>query len=365
MAEGLGYVRAVPEAPHAALGHDRSRWARRDVLRIGLGLGLGAPLLGACTTSPTVLPGPGTSGRATSGPAGPTPGSASPAPAPTVPAGAASEQALSVRAAAVLDGPHRKDLGADRRALLTFLRDAHADHAVALAGPDPTTRPTTAVPSPSAAPPDVSGQSLAASMKALARAESAQAAAQRRAAAAASGLEALVAGSLAVAAETYAAALGASRTPGVGRAREHRATPLLSDVEASAELVAQLHAVVYGYQLAIGVLKYSSAARRRAVGELASARTLLDAQISFLLSRKADVPPAEPAYAPSPAVRSPADATRLVRGMQYRLAPFVGLTLAAAGSAGARTVALTQLRSTVRTSVTWGAGLQVWPGWPD
>ena len=365
MAQGLGYVRAVPEGPRAPSADAGSGWARRDVLRAGLGLGLAAPLLGACTTSPTVLPAPGSSGRPTAGPTGPTPGSASPAPAPGLPAAAVAEQALSVRASAILGGPHREDLGADRTALLTFLRDAHADHAVALAGPDPTARPTTAVPSPSAAPPDVSGQSLAASLKALARAESAQAAAQRRAATAASGLDALVAGSLAVAAETSAAALGASRTPAVGRVREHRPTPLLSDVEAAAQLVAQLHAVVYGYQLAIGVLKYASAARRRAVGELAATRTLLDTEITFLLSRKADVPPAEPAYAPSPAVRSPGDASRLVRGMQYRLAPFVGLTLAAAGSSGARTVALTQLRSTVRTSIAWGAGLQVWPGWPD
>ncbi len=352
----------MPEAPHVAPGGVPARWARRDLLRAGLGLGLAAPLLGACSASPTVRPGPQASGRATSGP---TPRAASPGPAPGVPAAAAAEQALSAYAAAVLAGPHRKDLGGARTALLRFLRDAHAEHAVALAGEDPSTRPTTAAPSPTATPPHLAGQSLTASLKGLARAESAQAVAQRRATTATAGLGALLAGSLAVAAESYAAALRTSSTPAVGRLREHRPAPLLSDVEAAARLVAQLHALVYGYQLAIGILERTGPARRRAIGELARARALQDTQVAFLLSRRADVPAAEPAYAPPAAVRTSGDATRLVRGMQYRLAPYVGLTLAAAGSEAARTVALTQLRSTVRAAGAWGAGLQAWPGWPD
>lgn len=346
----------MPEAPHAPGG----RWARRDVLRLGLGVGLLAPVA-ACSASPVTQP------SSTSAPAGSSataPPSASPAPAPTVPAAATAEQALSVHAAAILTGPRRKSLGRDDRDLLTFLRDAHAEHAVALAGDDPTSRPTTAAPSPSTAPPDLAGKSLAASLKALARAESRHAAGQRRAAAAASGLGALLAGSLAVAAETYAGALGASNPPGVGKVRAHEPAPLLTDVQAAAALVAQLHAVVYGYQLAIGRLKYSSAARERAVSELADARALMDAQIAFLLARKADVPAAEPAYA-TPDPRTPGDAGRLVRGMQTRLAPFVGLTLAAAGTPKARGAALARLRGTTRTAARWGAALQVWPGWPD
>ncbi|SEQ13712.1 DUF4439 domain-containing protein [Microlunatus flavus] len=349
----------MPVAPH----HPGGRWARRDLLRLGLGLGAGvgaAPLLAGCSTSPTVQPPPGGATSARTAPP-----SASPAPAPTVPAAATAEQSLSALAAAVLAGPHRKDLAGAQRTLLTFLRDAHADHAVALAGDDPSSRPTTSAPSPSAHAPDLRGQSLSASLKRLAQAESRQASAQRRAATTASGLDALLAGSLAVAAETYAAALSASKAPPVGRLRAHRPAPLLTDVAATSQLVAQLHAVVYGYQLAIGKLKYASGARRRAVSELAAARTLLDTEIAFLLSRKADVPAAEPAYAPTAGVRSAGDAIRLVRGMQYRLGPFVGLTLAAAATPKERTAALTQLRSTVRTAGAWGAGLQAWPGWPD
>jgi hypothetical protein len=127
--------------------------------------------------------------------------------------------------------------------------------------------------------------------------------------------------------------------------------------------VGQLDAVVFGYQLAIGRLKYSSSARRRAVSELAATRRLLDARIAFLLSRKAKVPAAEPSYAST--VRSSADARRLVRGMQARLEPYAGMTLAAAGTAEARRQALALLGSTSRTARAWGAPLQAWPGWPD
>jgi hypothetical protein len=344
-----------------ALDAPPPRWSRRGALGLGLGLVAGVPLVAGCTPSPTVGPAP----RTTTSSPGATPPPASPAPTPTVPAAANAEQALSARAAAILSGPRRSDLDARTRALLTFARDVHADHAVALAGGDPTARPTSAAPSPSAAPPDVAGQSLKGSLARLARQEAAQATAQRRAATAASGLAALLAGSLAVAAESFASALDAGTPPPVDRIRARRPAPLLTDVEAAQQLVAQLHAVVYGYQLAIGKLPYSSAARARGVGELAAARTQLDAQIAFLLSRKADVPPAEPAYVPPSPVTSPAEATRLVRGMQVRLEPYAGLALAAAGTPEARSTALALLRTTARRAASWGAPLRAWPGWPD
>ena len=326
-----------------------------------LQLGLALPVLAGCSTSPPVSLAPGSSGA--TAPA-PTSGPASGAPAPSVPAVATAEQALSVYAGAILAGPHRTDLSGGTRRLLTFLREAHADHAVALAGAEPTARPTTATPSPTAKAPDLAGASLRTSLKRLARHEATQAAAHRRAAASATGLSALLAGSLAVAADSYAAALKASDPPTVGGGKKRRPAPLLTDVGATQQLVAQLHAVVYGYQLAIGRLKYSSSARARAVSELAATRNVLDAQIAFLLSRKADVPAAEPAYA-SADVRSPGDAKRLVRGMQSRLEPYVGMVLAAAGTSKARTSALRQLTRTGRTARAWGAPLQTWPGWPD
>ena len=354
MPEGLGYRRAVPDASLAPV----RRWGRREVLQLGLAV----PLLAGCSASPAVAPRPGPPGAVTTGP---TPGAAGPAPTPAAPAAARTEQALSAYAAAILTGPHRKDVDGDLRRLLTFLRDAHADHAVALAGDDPATRPTTAAPSPSAGPPDLAKISLGASLARLARHEAAQARAQRRAATAGTGLTALLSGSLAVAADSYAAALEAKDPPSVSAAEARKPAALLSDVAATQQLVAQLHAVVFGYQLAIGKLKYASGARKRAVSELAATRRLLDTQIAFLLSRKADVPPAEPAYAPASAVRSAGDAAQLVRGMRTRLEPYAGLTLAAAGTVKARKQALTLLSSTSRTARSWGAPLQVWPGWLD
>lgn len=282
-----------------------------------------------------------------------------------MPAAASAEQALSVYAGALLTGPRRKDLSGDQRRLLTFLRDAHADHAVVLAVDTPGSRPTTATPSPTATPPSLAGVKLRDSLRRLARQEAAQAAAQRKAATSATGLAALVAGSLAVAADSYADALGDSDVPSISGKKRRRPAALLSDVAATQQLVGQLHAVVFGYQLAIGKLAYSSSARRRAVSELATTRRLLDTQIAFLLSRKADVPAAEPAYAPSFAVRSPGDARRLVRGMQTRLEPYAGLSLAAATTPKARTAALKLLTRTARTARSWGAPLSAWPGWSD
>ena len=351
--ERLGYGRAVPEATPSC----GPRWARRDLLRLGLAV----PVLAGCSGRPPVAPVPTTSGASVPI----SPGAASPAPAPTVPAAATAEQNLSAYAGAILTGPHRADLSREYRTLLTFLRDAHAQHAVALAGDDPTGRPTTAAPSPTANAPDLAKTSLGGSLKRLARLESAQATAQGRAARSASGLGSLLAGSLSVAAGRYAAAVRSDDPPSVASARAPKPAPVLTDVAAAQQLVAQLHAVVYGYQLAIGKLKYSSGARKRAVDELAAARQVLDVQIAFLLGRKADVPAAEPAYVPSPNPRSPNDAGRLVRGMQSRLEPYAGLLLAGAQTPAARTSALTFLGGTVRTAQSWGAGLQVWPGWPD
>jgi hypothetical protein len=345
----------VPEASTAPA----SRWARRDVLRLGLVV----PVLAACSASPAVSPLPGSSGTGpVSTPRGPSPG---PGPAPSVPAAATAELRLAAYAGAILAGPHRKDLSGAQRRLLTFLRAAHTDHGLVLASADPASRPTSGGRSLSESAPNLKGLSLGDALNRLAKQEASQAAAHRRTAASATGLAALLAGSLAVGADSYAAALGASDPPSVSARRARKPAALLTDVAATQQLVAQLHAVVFGYQLAIGKLKYSSSARRHAVSQLATTRALLDTEITFLLGRKADVPAAEPAYATASAVRSPGDAGRLVRGMEARLEPYVGLTLAAAHTSTARTQALTLLTSTSRTARSWGAPLQTWPGWPD
>ena len=79
----------------------------------------------------------------------------------------------------------------------------------------------------------------------------------------------------------------------------------------------------------------------------------------------ADVPAAEPAYAPARDPRTAADASRLIRTMQTRLQPYAGLLLAAAGSRAARTRALGVLSASTAAARAWGAPLLAWPGWPD
>ena len=331
------------------------------MLRLTLALPLLGTGLAGCSVSPTV-DGPSQASQSTPASGSPSPG---PAPSPTVPAAATAEQQLSAYAAGVLAGPHRKDLDGPTKTLLRFLRDAHGWHATALAGADPTSRPTTATPAPTAQAPNLRGMSLATSLSGLARAESAQAARQRRAAVAGSGLTALLSGSLAVAAASYASALGVDRPPGVTRLGTARPAPLLSDVAALQAVVAQLHALVYGYQTALGRLKVGSGARTRAYAGLADARVLRDELATELTSRRADVPAAEPAYAPSPDPRTAADAGRLIRTMQTRLQPYAGMLLAAAGSSSDRTRALGVLTSTTTAARAWGAPLLAWPGWPD
>ena len=63
-------------------------------------------------------------------------------------------------------------------------------------------------------------------------------------------------------------------------------------------LVGQLHAVVYGYQLAIGQLPVASGPHDRAVRELRSTRVERDRLIAWLKRRKADIPAAEAGVRP-------------------------------------------------------------------
>lgn len=351
------------QTPSAIFGDD-ARPSRRQVLRLGLGLPLLGAGLSACTVSP-VIQRSGPVESSVGAPSGPQPSPASPAPAPIVPAAATREQQLSVYAAAVLTGRHRGDLGKADRKLLSFLRDAHAQHALALAGADPASRPNSAAPSPTAPAPTLTTLSLKASLSALAKAESAQAKRQRRAALAGTGLSALLDGSLAVAAATFATALTAAQAPAVQAIGVHRPAPRLSDVAATQAVVSQLQAMIYGYQLAIGQLTVGSSARSRAYAGLADQRALLDELIAVLIRHSADVPAAAPAYAPSPTPRTAGAAGRLLQQMHTRLQPYAGLLLAAAATPVDRTRAFSILSDTTTAARRWGAPLRAWPGWPD
>jgi Domain of unknown function (DUF4439) len=284
--------------------------------------------------------------------------SATPSPSPTAieshpsAAAAAPDQALAALAAAILAGPHHQQLSKDRRTLLTFLRNAHTAHAEAIADPLPS-QPAV----------KLSSQSLNSSLITLARRERAAASRYRSAALGTKGADALLWGSLSIASGSFAHAIGSANPPRVRPVATPKPIEILPEVAAVQEMVRQLHAMVYGYQLAIGKFKVLSKTRPRAERELLATRIFRDRLIAWLRKRSAEVPAAEPAYAPSVVPRNAATAGKLIMRMHTALQPFCGIWLAAAASEASRRQALSALGSEVKIARAWGAALGAWPGW--
>jgi hypothetical protein len=204
----------------------------------------------------------------------------------------------------------------------------------------------------------------------LVAAESKAAVAHRASALTTEGLASLLWGSLAVSATHLGAILGAADLAGdspdptvatVAAVRARAPMPLLPVVEAEQEMVRQLHAIVYGYQLALGRL--TGTRRDTAAGELRRHRILRDRLTARLLNRKAEVPVAAAAYVPSTNPRNAATAAKLIRQMETALVPFCGLWLAASAAPAERTEALDQVGRTLGVARRWNASLPAWPGW--
>lgn len=341
--------RHSPEAP---------RLDRRQALLALLGVPLA---LSGCTT--------GGGGTTVTTPAG---SSATPSNTPTtatadplIVAATTREQILASRAAAVLSGSARAKLNAGQRAVLAAVRDAHTAHLAALRSPDPTSRPTPSAGATPSADPFFGKLTLPKALHTLAAGERGAAAASRAAALRSSGFVALLYGSISVAATWYAAALASTNGLPVAKPAAPRGLPALSDTEAIADLVAQLHALVYGYQLALGKLPVASKQHQRALAELSSARVLRDQLIAIVDGRHAKVPVPEPAYVPAVRVHDAASAARSIMLMRSALLPYCGLFLAAADSGGDRNLAFDTLAAAAATARSWGAPLRTWPGWPS
>jgi hypothetical protein len=327
---------------------------RRMIIGFGLAAPtLAVPWLAGCSSSEPAVDAPISAPPPSSPPA-----SATASPSPTAAesqssAGAAApEQALAALAAAILGGPQRQQLSKDRRAFITFVRSAHTAHAGAIANPLPSQSPV-----------KLGGQSLNSSLALLARRESAAAGRYRGVALKSTGRDALLWGSLSVASGSFAAAISVASPPGVRPVATPKPVEIMSEVAAVQEMVRQLHAMVYGYQLAIGKLKVLSKMRPRAERELLATRIFRDGLIAWLRKRSAEVPAAEPAYVPSVVPLNAATAGRLIRRMHTALQPFCGLWLAAAASRADRAQALSALGSEVKIARSWGAPLSAWPGW--
>lgn len=177
-------------------------------------------------------------------------------------------------------------------------------------------------------------------------------------------------GSLATSASATATILNAADLAGdepdpgiatVGKVRPRAPMPVVPIVDAEQEVVRQLHALIYGYQLALGRLK--GARRDTAEAELRRHRALRDRLTTRLLNREAEVPVARAAYVPSTNPRNATTAGKLIRQMETGFQPFCGLWLAAAATPVERKEALNQLGRATTVARQWGAALSSWPGW--
>lgn len=334
-------------SPRTDPGVQPVRLTRRRLLAGGLALGVSG-----CALSDPAVRG--------SGPAGPGT-SPSPIPASTTVAPASAELRLAALAAALQAFPGRPS--AAWAAVLELVHDSHRERATALAAPDSAARPTPAPPAPDPSPSPAPSRGDA--VRRLVRAERHAAADHRRTALAADGLTALLLGSMSVASGRFAAALSAEEPPAAASLRAHRPTALVPDTEAVAAMVTSLHALVYGYQLALGRLRVGSGAHDRAAAGLRQRRALLHRLSDVLVETGAEVPVAAPAYQPAPEPVDARTAGLLIQRMESALMPFCGLWLAAAARATDRTLALDTLTATAATAEAWGAPLLAWPGYRD
>jgi Domain of unknown function (DUF4439) len=314
--------------------------------------------LAGCGTSDPAVDEPGIDGSGNGGSS--TNSASTPLPTPTatpsaqIVRGAALELALADLAGAINTGKQQDQLSKDQRRLLAAVQAGHLDHANALQGADATNGSTSAA-GPGTVPGD---QALAV----LIRRERAAARSHAKAALDSSGSAALLWASMSVAASRYAAALGNDGAVPIGSSKRGQ-LPELSADRAVAELVAQLHALVYGYQLAIGKLPVLGKRHARAVAELLRVRILRERLISILTKRSITVPVPQPAYVPSLRVHDAASAEKLIARMQSALLPFCGLFVAAATGKD-RELAFHTLAATAKTARSWGSPLSAWPGWP-
>ncbi len=305
------------------------------------------------------------------GPTAPPP-EPSPTPEPLRPGQQAAlehEVALAALAAQAHTGAERLRLGPGQAAAAGWMATAHDAHATALLDPHPARRATTApTTGPSPRPRPTPSGTLAATTRDQAidqlrdRLERALSD-YRRAALGDQGPTALVWGSLAAYARSAQAALTRDEPRPRPPVVEVRELEPWSDAEAEQQALRQVHALVYGYQVAIPW--FPRAEGQTAYGVLVQRRDLRDRLAKALRTRGQAAPAAEPAYALPHQPTDRATAAELLWRMESAYAPFAGAWLAAATDADARREALESLEQSAVLGVEWGGPLSVWPGWPS
>ncbi|MCW2801808.1 MAG: hypothetical protein JWN06_25 [Propionibacteriaceae bacterium] len=266
--------------------------------------------------------------------------------------------------AAVIGAAAGPEPGSARGRALSQIWQGHVAHRAALVSTTPTARPTgNATPTPTVSASAVNADAKRA-LSSLRAGEQEASKAYLALAASTQGVVCLLWASLGSASAGYELALTSSQPPAPAPAARERTTLVPpSEVQALQSMVAQLHAVVYGYQLVIGRLKGER--RVQATASLRRHRVLLDRLVELLTDRAEDVPAAAPAYVPPIRPTDAAKAAELVARMEVALLPWVGQWVAAAAAAPDRGVAVRALLGGTRTAVGWGSALPAWPGWPD
>lgn len=341
---------------------------RRRFLAAAALLGLGA-VSGCSINDPRVL------GGAETPPAVPTP-----TPIPPFPGaadGRRAEEHLAALAAVISAGEWKP--GGVRTNVLATLTDIHADHATALAGQDPTRRPTSPpsptqdspAPSPGADPTaaaeeELAGLDLSEALGALTGVADKAVGSYREAVAATTGGTALLWGSLAVTGRQAKLALSLRSTPPETPPVTER-SPLdeQTDVDALRSTISQAHAIVFGHQVAIAEFAFDSGERDRAEAALTAHRRTRDSMAAWLTERNVVPPAAEGTYDLPIAVTSAASATELIMTMESAYQPFLGAVLAAVSTVEEKSTALAALEASAEASLRWGGPLVRWPGWPD
>lgn len=262
--------------------------------------------------------------------------------------------------------------------------DLHQRHLVALELPSPQTRPAATQPSASPTPgapapstPAAPSTSVATptlptvklpkdqdrAIKEFGAALDGVRKGHRELASAAEGQLALLWGSLAAgAAQTSTIARTARPAPRPAAEPEHPAYRVMTPTAAGQELLAQLHAMVFGYQVALAPIPAKDAdPYRQRLAELLRDR---DELADLLRDLDAEVPAAAPEYDTGGRISDEAAAVKLVARMEHALLPHLGNWLAATAKEQRARATDWLVTGTVR-AVRAGAAPVWWPGWPD
>lgn len=275
---------------------------------------------------------------------------------------------LAALAGQAHDAAERLRLGPGLTAVTGWMADAHELHVQALLSPDPVQRSTAApTPAPATRTRPAPSADLTAGTRDQAieqlRARLERALGDhRRAAIDGQGPTALLWASLAAYARSAHTALERDVPRTEPPAVPVRQLEPWSDAEAEQQALRQVHALVYGYQVAIPWLPRPES--QRAYDLLVRRRDVRDRLADTLRRRGLAAPAAEPAYA---LPRQPTDrstARDLLWRMESAFTPFAGAWQAAATDSDNRSRALESLELSAVLCVEWGGPLLVWPGWP-